>query len=241
MDLHICVMGTFQKGKSTLINALLGTYELKKKNVEVILDRIEEARENYIRALTRQIIFDFANELHQAFITLENDETKIRKIENEFFTDIQKFYSYHACMIKHQLARHETGKIFKPVKIIQTNFVKLSKICNKIQNQENPMTVKSESKFRVIRKKESCSKEEVRLKPPRRCILELLFQTLERTLKSLEEIIQKQWKEWQYPQNRVRINWIETYQESKRKFQRYENRKIHPGAFQYRGFYFIIT
>ena len=239
--MNIVIIGECKTGKSTLINALLGTYELKKRNVEAILDRIEEARENYIRALTRQIIFDFANELHQAFITLENDETKIRKIENEFFTDIQKFYSYHAWMIKHQLARHETRKIFKPVKIIQTNFVQQEVICNQIQSPEYPIPIKSESRFRVIRKKESCSKEEVRLKPPLRCILELLFQTLERTMKSLEELIQKQWKEWRYPQNRVRMNWIEPYQESKRKFQRYENRKIHPGAFQYIRFCFIIT
>lgn len=241
--MNVVVIGAVRTGKTTIINALLGTYEQKTRNVEAILDRIKEARENYIRALTKKLFdeFDFANELHQAFITLEDDETKIRKIEKEFFTDIQKLYSYHACMIKHQLARHETRKIFKPVQIIQTNFIKLREVCNQIQIPEYSAPVKNESRFRVIRKKESCSKEEVRLKPPLRCILELLFQTLERTLKSLEERMLKQWKEWRDPQNRVRRNWTEPYQECRRKFQRYENGKIHPGTFQYRRFCFIIT
>lgn len=217
--------------------------ESKVRNIGTMVN-IAKERVCYVKTMTIQELFDMTEcvyELDVDFTDFEDDETKMRRIENEFFTDIQKLYGYHACMLKHQLAGHETRKIFKPVKIIQTNFVKQEVVCNQIQSPEYPVPVKNESRFRFIRKKESCSKEEVRLKPPLRCILELLFQTLERTLKSLEEIMQKQWKEWQYPQNRVRTNWMEPYQECRRKYQRYENNKIHPEMFQYRRFCFVIT
>ena len=221
--------------------------ESRERNIGTMVS-IAVEREKHIRAFTQKLFeeLDFACELQRVLIALEDDETKARRIEKEFFADIQKLYGYHACMEgkMHYLPGHETGKVFKPVKIIWTGFVKQDAVCNQVQRPEYPMPAKNESRFRLIRNKKTCSKGEVRLKPPLRCILELLLQTLERTLKILEEKIQKQWEEWRYPQNRVRKIWTESYQESIRKRQRYRNNKIHPEVlikFQYRSRDFIFA
>ncbi len=221
--------------------------ESRVRNIGTMVS-IAVEREKHIRAFTQKLFeeLDFACELQRVLIALEDDETKARRIEKEFFSDIQKLYGYHACMekIRHQLSGHEIRECFKLNKIKQTDTKKLNISCNQAQRPEYPMPAKSESRFRLIRNKKTCSKGEVRLKPPLRCILELLLQTLERTLKILEEKIQKQWEEWRYPQNRVRKIWREPYQESIRKLQRYRNNKIHPEAlikFQYRSRDFIFA
>ncbi len=241
------ILGLGGTGYTGLECMLQRNRELRGRNIGTMVS-IAVEREKHIRAFTQKLFeeLDFACELQRVLIALEDDETKARRIEKEFFADIQKLYGYHACMEGkiHQLPDHETGKVFKPVKIIWTGSVKLDAVCNQAQRLEYPMPAKNESRFRFIRKKETCSKGEVRLKPPLRCILELLLQTLERTLKILEEKIQKQWEEWRYPQNRVRKIWTEPYQESIRKLQRYRNNKIHPEAlnkFQYRSRDLIIA
>lgn len=245
MELIVAVGGT---GSGRILDAYRRMYEQEKRNVEAFIIRMEEERENFVRALTKSLFdaFDFAEEVHSAFVLLEDDETKARRIEKEFFADIQKLYGYHACMEKiiHQLQNPEAGESRILNNIIRTESVKLDVVCNQAQSLEYPMPAKNESRFRFIRNKKTCSKGEVRLKPPLRCIWELLLQTLERTLKISEEKMQKQWEKWQYPQKRVRKIWTELYQESRQKLQRYRNNKTHPEAilkFQYRSRDFIFA
>ena len=221
--------------------------ESRERNIGTMVS-IAVEREKRIRAFTQKLFeeLDFACELQRVLIALEDDETKARRIEKEFFADIQKLYGYHACMekIRHQLQNPEARESFKLNKIIQIESVGLNGLCVQVQRPEYPMPAKNESRFRFIRKKETCSKGEVRLKPPLRCILELLSQTLERTLKISEEKMQNQWEKWRYPQNRVRKIWTESYQESIRKLQRYRNNKIHTEALiklQYRSRDFIFA
>lgn len=244
MNIILGLGGTGYAGLECMIQR---NRELRGRNIGTMVS-IAVEREKHIRAFTQKLFeeLDFACELQRVLIALEDDETKARRIEKEFFADIQKLYGYHACMekIRHQLQNPEAGESFKLNKIIQTESVELNGLCVQAQRPEYPMPAKNESRFRLIRKKKTCSKGEVRQKPPLRCILELLLQTLERTLKILEEKIQKQWEEWRYPQNRVRKIWTEPYQESIRKLQRYRNNKIHPEAtlkFQYRSRDFIFA
>lgn len=221
--------------------------ELRERNIG-LMGSIAEEREKYVRAITKKLFdaIEFTCELHHALISLEDDETKMRRIEREFFADIQKLYGYHACMekIRHQLQNSEAGNTRILNKIILTPSVEWNELCVQDTSLEYPMTAKNESRFRLIRKKPSCFKRKVRLKPPLRCILDLLLQTLERTLKISEEKMQKQWEKWQYPQNRVRNIWTEIYRKSRQQLERYKNNKIHPEAlsrFQYKRFCFINT
>ena len=153
--MRIClVIGTCGSGKTSFLNSLI---------------EYEQRKERMIRTVINQIFsYNIEINLDSILFRLEDDETRIKRIEKEFFADIQKLYGdFRRYGIEENAQlEHKYKDSCEQFEIRTSQRFELNELHNQVQECRNKFATIITYRFHMILDKILRSKGEVRQKPP---------------------------------------------------------------------------
>lgn len=183
--MRIClVVGGYGSGKTSFLNSLI---------------EYEQRMEGMTRAIINQIFSrNIEINLDSIFFRLEDDETRIKKIEKEFFADIQKLYGdyrRYGIDVNTQLV-HKYKDYREQFEHRTIQRFELNELHNQFQECRSIFAKVNRYRFHMILDRILRSKGEVRQKPPLINSLKFVFILIENQFIVLQRFFDMRWREF---------------------------------------------
>lgn len=189
--MEVFVSGGYGSGKSTYLNSLVGMIQKR-----------------MTRAISARIFLDGIEvSISSILYRLEDDETRIKRIEEEFFADIQKRYGdyrRYGIDVNAQLV-HKYKDCREQFERRTNQRFELNELHNQVQECRNNFAIIIKYRFHLILEKILRSKGEVRQKPPLISSLKFKFISIKNQFLILQRLFEVQWIEFDNPQ---RTSWV---------------------------------
>ena len=217
--MSILIMGSVSSGKSTYLNSLVGMIQKR-----------------MTRAISARIFLDGVEvSISSILYRLEDDETRIKRIEKEFFADIQKLYGdyrRYGIDVNAQL-EHKYKDSSEQFEQKTSQRFELNELHNQVQECRNNFATILRYRFHLILEKILRSKGEVRQKPPLFSCLKFIFISIKNQFLILQRFFEIRWRELNSLQ---RTSWAKKWENRTSICQRictkeidgYMQNRIHP-------------
>lgn len=221
--MSILIIGSVSSGKSTYLKSLIGM--------------IQRRNEQITRAISARIFLDDVEvSISSILYRLEDDETRIKRIEKEFFADIQKLYGdyrRYGIDVNAQL-EHKYKDFSEQFEQKTSQRFELNELHNQVQECRNIFATIIRYRFHLILEKILRSKGEVRQKPPLISSLKFIFILIKNQFLILQRFFDIQWIELN---NLQRTSWGKKLRKRPsicqqiiigNEIERYMQNRIHP-------------
>lgn len=189
--MSILIIGSVSSGKSTYLNSLVGMIQKR-----------------MTRAISARIFLDGVEvSISSILYRLEDDETRIKRIEKEFFADIQKLYGdyrRYGIDVNAQL-EHKYKDSSEQFEQKTSQRFELNELHNQVQECRNIFATIIRYRFHLILEKILRSKGEVRQKPPLISSLKFIFISIKNQFLILQRFFEIRWRELN---NLQRTSWV---------------------------------
>ena len=189
--MEVFVSGGYGSGKSTYLNSLVGMIQKR-----------------MTRAISARIFLDGVEvSISSILYRLEDDETRIKRIAEEFFADIQKRYGdyrRYGIDVNAQLV-HKYKDCLEQFERRTNQRFELNELHNQVQECRNNFAIIIKYRFHLILEKILRSKGEVRQKPLLISSLKFEFISIKNQFLILQRLFEVQWIEFDNPQ---RTSWV---------------------------------